>query len=220
MALPKNKKHHLRDVSSFPLPGERFFHPEIPKSPPVESIEENNIQTSFRAKATGRWSEFLQNSLQQTQVEVCHGRRRRGVFLLVGGAFLEMRIFHDFPPSTARDVPHKLTPFLLVTWNCCGPYKTLRVNWKRPYKLKHCLTSCSLFHYSHSITCVYDSVFSMFFRSNTKGSPLHTCREGFAIEKGELELNDGFQKFHKCLWHSTGKLCYIEHYPWSAYVKT
>lgn len=205
-------------MSSFPLP-ERFFISQVPKfpPPPVETIEE---KTSKHPSAEPRQREggvnFFKIRYNKPKLKFVTGGKRGGVFVGWWGVLGDA----DFPPSTARDVPHKLTPFLSVTWNCCGPYKTLRVNWKRPYKLKHCLTSCSLFHYSHLITCVYDSVFSMFFRTNTKGSPLHTCREGFAIEKGELELNDGFQKFHKCLWHSTGKLRYIEHYPWSAYVKT
>ena len=49
-------------------------------TPPVKTIEENIIFI-LGAKATGRWSEFLQDSLQQTQVEVCHGRQKGGVFV-------------------------------------------------------------------------------------------------------------------------------------------
>ena len=52
-----------------------------------------------------------------------------------------------------------------------------------------------------------------FFLSNMKGSPLHTCRENFKIEKGELELNDGFLKFHTCLWHIIGNFWQNQNIP-------
>ena len=53
----------------------------------------------------------------------------------------------------------------------CGPYKTWRVNWKRPCQLKHCF-QCSLSRYPHLITCVCESVFSMFFATGVINDPV------------------------------------------------